>query len=116
MVRDRSHSPVVQRRIGRMARPGKSDLLESDTQADLFGEANASPKAYVPDPRHVRNRLTEMLSVMRSSESWPWEPVTVALYRETVWPYLCDKLPDPEEAARFRAEIEAEIARLDAAA
>ena len=86
------------------------------SQADLFGEADALPKSYVPDPRHVRNRLIEMLSVMRSSESWPWEPVTVALYRETVWPYLYERLPDREEAERFRAEIEAEIARLDAAA
>jgi len=32
-----------------------------------------------------------------------------------VLPYLCEKLPDREEAARFRAEIDAEIARLDAA-
>lgn len=85
-------------------------------QADLFGDAVAAPKAYVPDPRHVRNRLNEMLSVMRSSESWPWEPVTVALYRETVWPYLYEKLPDREEAERWRADIDAEIARLDAAA
>ena len=85
-------------------------------QSDLFGEAHALPKAHVPDPRYVRNRLVEMLAVMRSSESWPWEPVTVALYRESVFPYLYEKLPDREEAERWRAEIEAEIARLDAAA
>jgi hypothetical protein len=85
-------------------------------QTDLFGEADALPKAYVPDPRHVRNRLIEMLSVMRSSQNWPWEPVMVTLYRESVLPYLCDKLPDREEAERWRAEIEAEIVRLDAAA
>lgn len=99
-----------------MTRTSHTDLFGPETQADLFGEAFATPKAYVPDPRHVRNRLIEMISVMRSSESWPWEPVTVALYRETVWPYLYEKLPDADEAARFRAEIEAEIARLDAAA
>ncbi len=63
----------------------------------------------------MRNRLNEMISVMRSSESWPWEPDTVAFYRESVWPYLYEKLPDREEAERCRAEIEAEIARLDAA-
>lgn len=84
-------------------------------QADLFGDSIATPKAYIPDPRHVRNRLVEMLLVMRSSESWPWEPVMVSLYRETVWPYLYERLSDREEAARFRVEIEAEIARLDAA-
>ena len=84
-------------------------------QADLFGEALAAPRAYVPDPSHVRNRLTDMLGVMRASECWPWEPVMVALYRENVFPYLCERLPDREEAERFRAEIEAEIERLDAA-
>lgn len=82
-------------------------------QADLFGDAITAPKAYIPDPRHVRNRLNEMLTAMRSSESWPWEPVMVALYRENVFPYLCERLPDREEAARFRAEIEAEVTRLD---
>ena len=99
-----------------MALPRRADLFEDDAQPDLFGEADALSKAYVPDPRHVRNRLTEMLSVMRSSESWPWEPVMVALYRESVWPYLYGKLPDLDEAERWRIEIEAEIARLDAAA
>ena len=84
-------------------------------QADLFGDPVVAPAAYVPDPRHVRNRLVDMLALMRTSERWPWEPDTVEFYRERVWPYLCDKLPDREEAERFRAEIEAEIARLDAA-
>ena len=84
-------------------------------QPDLFGEALAPRQAYVPDPRHVRNRLADMLSTMRSSESWPWEPDTVEFYREHVWPYLCEKLTDREEAERWRTEIEAEIARLDAA-
>jgi len=83
-------------------------------QPDLFGGL-APRRAYVPDPRHVRNRLDEMLSVMRSSGRWPWEPDTVEFYRETVWPYLYGKLADGAEAARYRADIEAEIARLDAA-
>jgi hypothetical protein len=84
-------------------------------QPDLFGEALAPRQAYVPDPRHVRNRLNEMITVMRSSEAWPWESDTVEFYRETVWPYLYGKLSDRDEAERFRAAIEAEIARLDAA-
>ena len=83
-------------------------------QADLFGPAETAPRAYVPDPRHVRNRLDDMLAKMRAAHAWPWEPVMVSLYRETVWPYLFERLPDREEAARWRAEIEAEIARLDA--
>ena len=84
------------------------------SQPDLFG-ADTKP-AYVPDPRHVRNRLDHMLGVMRAAKTWPWEPVMVALYRETVWPYLYERLPDREEAERWRALIDAEIERLDAAA
>ena len=56
-----------------------------------------------------------MVGDARAAESWPWEPTIIALYRETVWPYLYAKLPDREEAERFRAAIEAETARLDAA-
>jgi hypothetical protein len=40
----------------------------------------------------------------------------VALHRERTFAYLCERLPDREEAARWRAPIEAEVARLDAAA
>ena len=40
----------------------------------------------------------------------------VALYRETVWPYHCERLPDREETKRWRGGSEAEIACLDAAA
>ena len=84
-------------------------------QPDLFGESLAPQQAYVPDPRYVRNRLIEMITVMRSSKNWPWEPDTVEFYRESVWPYLYEKLSDPDEATRWRIEFAAEIARLDAA-
>jgi hypothetical protein len=63
----------------------------------------------------VRNRLNDMLSKMRAAASWPWKASTVAFYRETVWPSLLSKLPDKDEAARFRTEIEAETARLESA-
>ena len=85
-------------------------------QPDLFADAETAPNAYVPDPRHVRNRLSDMLAAMRAAQTWPWESVMVSLYRETVWPYLYERLPDREEADRWRGQIEAEIARLDAAA
>jgi len=84
-------------------------------QADLFGDVETGPPAYVPDPRHVRNRLADMLATMRAAASWPWQPSTVAFYRETVWPELCEELPDREEADRWRALIAAETARLDMA-
>src|SRR5262245_25470677 len=70
---------------------------------------------FCPDPSHVRSRLAVMLAAMRASKRWPWEEVMVELYRETVWPYLYTRLADQAEADRWRGDIEAEIARLDAA-
>jgi hypothetical protein len=92
------------------AEPSGSDVAG---QPDLFGDP--SPPAYVPDPRHVRNRLVEMVGKMEAARSWPWEPVTVRLYRETVWPYLLARIPDAAEAAEWRGRIEAEAERLDRA-
>ena len=85
------------------------------TQPDLFGDAAAAP-AYVPKAEHVRNSLQSLLSKMQAAETWPWSPATVRLHRESTFAYLCERLPDREEAARWRALIEAEAARLDAAA
>jgi hypothetical protein len=70
---------------------------------------------YVPDAPDVRERLQAMLGKMRAAASWPWKSATVCHYRETVWPSLLGRLPDPDEAVRLRAEMETEIARLDAA-
>jgi hypothetical protein len=56
-----------------------------------------------------------MLAAMRAAKRWPWEQVMVELYRDTVWPYLYTRLADQEEADRWRGDIDAEIARLDAA-
>jgi hypothetical protein len=78
-------------------------------QPELFEDIRSG---FVPDPLHVRNRLTDMLGTMQVSEAWPWRPAVVAFYRETVWPYLCDLLPD-EEAERWRSVINSEIERLD---
>ena len=85
----------------------------STSQPDLFGEATAP--AYVPKAEHVRNSLQSLLSKMQAAETWPWGPAMVALHRERTFAYLCERLPDREEAARWRALIEAEAARLDAA-
>jgi hypothetical protein len=84
-------------------------------QPDLFAEEELAPKRYVPNPQHVRNSLKSLLDQMRAAKSWPWEGAVLELYRDIVPPQLYADLPDPEEAARWRAEIEAEIARLDAA-
>lgn len=85
-------------------------------QQSLFGEEDLGPKPYVPKPEHVRNRLKSMLAEMRAAKRWPWEGAVLSLYRDTVLPRLCEELPDAGEAAQWRVEIEAQCARLDAAA
>ena len=67
------------------------------------------------DPDEVRERLEAMLLKMRAAASWPWKPSTVSNYRENLWPALLAKLAQAD-AARLRAEMAAETARLDAAA
>ncbi|HEY8698341.1 MAG TPA: hypothetical protein VIM02_12045 [Rhizomicrobium sp.] len=84
-------------------------------QQSLFEEEELARKRYVPDPRHVRNSLADLLGQMRAAERWPWEGAVLELYRNIVPRQLYAELPDVEEAARWRAEIEAEAARLDAA-
>ncbi|HEY4115416.1 MAG TPA: hypothetical protein VGM17_15275 [Rhizomicrobium sp.] len=85
----------------------------SQAQHGLFAEEELAPKRYVPNPQHV---LKSLLDEMRAAERWPWAGAVLELYREIVPPQLYAELPDREEAARWRAEIDAEAARLDAAA
>lgn len=82
-------------------------------QADLFGEASppAQP-AYQVKREHVLNRLVEILADMRGADRWPWSETRTTLNRETVWPYLLRLLPD-DDAARWRADLDAEAGRLD---
>ena len=89
--------------------------LFGDDQADLFGGKNAAPKAYVPKPQHVRNRFIDFLAQMEAATTWPWDGNQVEFYRQNVWPYLYARLPDAAEAAEWKAKLEAEAARLDAA-
>jgi hypothetical protein len=84
----------------------------SDRQHSLFSDLPVQPSY---DVDAVRGRLNDMLDKMRAAASWPWKAATVASYRQTLWPQLIEKLTDPEEAMRFRADIAAEAARLDAA-
>lgn len=94
----------------------QTDLMEGPAQPDLFGEAAPAKTAYVPDQRHVRNRIEDLLGQMQGAATWPWEPVMVRLHCEKTFPYLCDLLADPDEAAGWRLRFNAEIARLNAAA
>lgn len=96
-----------------MTHANQSDLFAGDSQGDLFGAP--APKAYVPDPRHVRNRLQALLDQMRMSATWPWPDSIVELHRTKTFEYLCGLLPDGE-AAEWRDAIAGEIERLDAPA
>lgn len=96
--------------------PFNQPNLLGDAQPDLFGDAAGVPKQYVPDPRHVRNRLQDMLGRMQAASTWPWPDHRVEFYRDRVWPYLFERLPDGAEAEEWRRRIECEAARLDAAA
>ena len=86
-------------------------------QQSLFAdeEMGPKPKAYTPNPNAVRNRLRGLLEEMREAEQWPWQGAHLTLYRDIVPPQLYAALSDADEAARWRSEIEAEAARLDAA-
>jgi len=84
------------------------------TQQNLFQEEELAPPRYVPNRQHVRNSLKDLLDQMRAAKRWPWEGAVLELYRDIVPPQLYAELPDAEEAARWRAEIKAEAARLDA--
>lgn len=83
------------------------------TQPDLFA-SDSAPEApvYRPDPDKVRARLEHILREARAASTFPWEPTRVSLYR-TIVPQMTNWLPE-EEAAGWRAEFEAEMARLDA--
>lgn len=83
-------------------------------QMDMFGGGDgALPEPYTPKVEHVRNRLVEMVETMRAAETWPWSSSRTKLFRETVWDYLLNLLPDQNEAARWRADLDEQAARLD---
>jgi hypothetical protein len=92
----------------------ESDLFGPADQSDLFGEALATPRAYVPDPRHVRNRLEDLLTQMQTADAWPWNPSIVRLHCDKTFAYLCNLLPDKEEATSWRERLATESARLGA--
>lgn len=85
------------------------------SQTDLFGQAApAGPAPYQVKPEHVTSRLEGFLTEMRAGSAWPWTPREMRRKREQLWPYLLGLLP-PQDAARWRAELETEAARVDAA-
>jgi predicted lipid-binding transport protein (Tim44 family) len=89
--------------------------LFGDDQPDLFAGKQGAATVHQVNPQHVRNRFIDFLAQMSVAETWPWDDSHIETLRERTWPYLYAKLPDAAEAAEWKAKIEVEAARLDAA-
>lgn len=86
---------------------------ESLSQPDLFGSPAPEPAYVVPHDIAV-NTLRATLEKLVAAQAWPWDPDMKAARMERNVPKMLAVLP-PEEAADWRARIDAEAARLDAA-
>lgn len=86
--------------------------LRESAQADLFG-APAAPAYVVPAPIAV-NTLRKTLALLTEASTWPWDADMKAARMERTVPKLLAVLP-PEEAADWRARLDAQAALLDAA-
>ena len=84
-------------------------------QTDLFATDAAPAKTYQVNPQHVRNRFIDFLAQMQAAETWPWDEDFRETLRERTWPYLYEKLGNAQEAETWKAKLEAEAQRLDAA-
>lgn len=99
-----------------MPAPRQNDLFGSP-QLDLFeDDETVAPKTvFHVDPEDVRDKLAEYVEELKALETWPWKKELVDLLHTMTWPYLFEKLQNPEEARRWKMQLEAEAARLDAA-
>lgn len=88
--------------------------MKSGDQPDLFGAPAAPPANVVPCPIAM-NTLTRTLDRLQAAQRWPWDPDMKAARMERNVPKRLAVLT-PEEAEVWRARIDAEAARLDAAA
>ncbi|MGH8324837.1 MAG: hypothetical protein ACRETD_13730, partial [Steroidobacteraceae bacterium] len=96
--------------------PPVSVIREGPLDQPILFRDEELPQRPLHDPDAARTRLSDMLGRMQAAASWPWKDATVRHYREALWPSLLARLPETGEAGRLRAEIDAECARLDAAA
>ena len=92
-----------------MPRKDQPELIEEDSEPDLFGR-NPTP-VYRPDPDRVRARLRRILEETRAVERL--EPSTLSLYRK-IFPQMTLFLPE-DEGAQLRFAFEQEAKRLEAA-
>lgn len=82
-------------------------------QGDLFGRP-ATPAYVVPHAIAV-NTLRKTLATLTAADRWPWDPDMKTARMDRTVPKLLAALP-PDEAEDWRGRIDAEAARLDAAA
>ena len=61
----------------------------------------------------MRARLQKISAEARASETLPWEPTTLSLYR-TIFPQMAGFLPE-DEGTQLCFQFEEELARLKAA-
>ncbi len=83
-------------------------------QPDLFGDAADAPPAparYPPKREHLLSPLNELLAASRAADQWPFDRVMTDLKIDRSLPRLLSYFP-ADEAERWRADIDAEIARL----
>lgn len=88
------------------------EAIRQQDQPDLFAGQAPGPAPWRPDPDKVRARLERILGEARAAQTVPWERSQASLYR-TIVPDMTRWLPD-EEAAAWRAEFDAQMARLQA--
>lgn len=81
------------------------------TQFALFTEAPR--RTTTPTPGMVRERLEAVLAELKAADVMPWTADEARRWIVAV-PQMCKWLP-ADEAARWRADFDAEMARLDAA-
>lgn len=87
------------------------DLFD-DALAPYFAAVSAPSPVYRPDPDRVRGRLRAIVDEARAADALPWSAHELRLYR-TIVPQMVRSLPD-DEAARWCADFDAELARLAA--
>ena len=88
------------------------DLFAPEPEPDLFGEERL-PVQFRADPDKVRAKLHRVLAEAKAASVMPWSRDDLR-FHQTVFPQMCNWLPD-EEAAQLRFEFDTELKRLLAA-
>lgn len=106
----------MQNRRARKSSLDEPSLFGPPEQPDLFANTLSRSDIYIPKQPHVRSALKALLEGLRALDSWAsCESYNLVPYRERRGPYLVGLITDKEEAEDWRRQIDAEIARLNAA-